>query len=113
LENKSKAWKFIGEGNDRKVYQLPSGNVIKIPIPHTNGEFVNCREDYLWKNRINYDEQFARCRLIPGTFLLVMEFVKTFSCSSDYKNLPNWCSYIDCSQVGLNKKGKLVAYDYG
>lgn len=29
------------------------------------------------------------------------------------KELPTWCDFVDCRQVGYNRKGKLLAYDYG
>jgi len=41
--------------------------------------------------------------------VLVMERVEPISLS--WKTLPDWCSFVDCCQVGYTRKGKLVAYD--
>lgn len=58
----------------------------------------------------------ARCRLIPNTFLLVMEYVEP-AWSEDIKaklgEIPAWVGAIDCGQVGFDRKGNLKAYDYG
>ena len=51
-------------------------------------------------------EVLARCMMAIG-YLLIMEYVDPVS-----GVLPQWCEEFD-DQVGYNKKGKLVAYDYG
>lgn len=30
-----------------------------------------------------------------------------------YKNGPDWMGFVDCGQVGYNRFGQVVAYDYG
>ncbi len=53
----------------------------------------------------------AKCKLIyvGGIPVLVMEFVKQIP----YKEMPDWADFIDCGQVGYNRRGNIVAYDYG
>lgn len=138
-------WILIGQGRHRMCYLLPSGYVLKAPFSES-GEKANRLEAEMWRNRHDSgslprwarDWKFARCRLIPGTDLLVMEFVwPTFSAwfgGSSQKtkgvekhfpewsrrffpvgldDLPYWARIeIDCEQVGFNRKGELVAYDY-
>lgn len=113
-------WKYLGSGRHRVVWLLPSGYVIKIPSDGY-GEAANIREANYKKNivcniarRIFRNQwKVARCRLIPDTFVLVMEFV---TCYSDlditYEQLPKWAKEVDCSQVGYNSRGELVAYDF-
>lgn len=105
--------KYLGSGRHRDVYLLPSGkNVIKVPSSR-DGVASNHREA-----RIRYEKDpwtdkekvYARCRIIPGTNFLVMEYIDpVISCN----NLPKWTNCIDCGQVGYNRKGELKAYDYG
>lgn len=111
--------KYLGSGRNRAVYLLPGGKyVIKIPINALgladNDEehcFRHMKDPWAKKERV-----FARCRLIPGTFLLVMEYVEDASYQEIRNKLgkvPEWVGCIDSGQVGFNRQGKLVAYDYG
>lgn len=54
----------------------------------------------------------ARCRTINlfGTTCLVMEYLKPAGYEDD---LPDWTGFVDCCQVGYNRNGKLLAYDFG
>lgn len=51
--------------------------------------------------------------------LLVMEYARYPGPLSDedgfipYNNLPDWATYVDCQQIGYNRLGNLVAYDFG
>lgn len=123
------SWEFLGSGASRLTWRLPSGYVIKYPR-NLWGVKDNQLEAAVWKDRfdpekvlahyIAHDQwnenrekticefKFARCRLIPNTCLLVMEHVAHFN--SD--DLPNWAREMDGAQVGYNRKGELVAYDY-
>lgn len=105
-------YKHVGEGRNRSAFLSPSGkNVVKVPLS-TEGFEDNEREARYWKKQ---DAQFettdkielARCRLF-GVFL-VMEFVDD-NVTIDEK--PGWANYIDCEQIGKNRKGRIVAYDY-
>ena len=102
-------WKYLGQGNYRKTYLLPSGKyVIKIPI-NDDGQYNN------WGEVKEYKEDksglLARCRLFKyrNQLCCIME---KLTIPKDLHNLPDWCSGIDCQQVGYTRKGKLVAYDW-
>lgn len=48
---------------------------------------------------------------LDGLWCVMMKKVKpTYE---SYDELPNWVGFIDCGQVGYDRSGKLVAYDYG
>lgn len=106
--------KCIGEGRNRIVYVSECGNyVFKVPI-NKDGEFNN------WCEHVRFNEYkekwypLARCHGIPESFILIMEYV-----DADYilhvpvNERPDWVGFVDCAQVGYNKAGELVAYDYG
>mgnify|MGYP003344102627 CR=1 FL=1 len=52
-----------------------------------------------------------KCKIIEirDIPILVMEYVKQLP----YKDQPDWAAMIDGGQVGKNKKGNIVAFDYG
>jgi len=100
-------WTFLAETDKRRVFLSPSGKyVLKVPL-NERGEDENWWEHYRY-NVLGWKDLYAKCRLVGKC--LVMEFVKV---ATDLKNLPDWTRDIDCAQVGWNRKGKLVAYDYG
>ena len=105
---------LIGEGRNRLVYRSPSGRtVLKVPksdagVSDNNIERIRYRENRLqggWLPKGVY----APCRFLPGTDALVMEWVDV---AAARKDLPSWVGYVDCQQVGINRAGKLLAFDY-
>lgn len=105
-----KGFKFLGSGKDRRVFLTPNKKyVIKFPI-HKDGAQANWNEARRWRYRKSYDKKFARCKLIPNTDILVMEYVKPRKIGDP---VPRWAYGVDCLQVGYNCNGNLVAYDYG
>lgn len=149
LEEIPDSWIPLGKGRHRRAYLTPNGYVVKVPR-WIDGEEANILEAKAWKNR--HDESYlkktlnlingaklARCRLIPSTYILVMEFVwpngdgeiggalsQRFQDAEEHwpawarnrfqhvdsEDLPIWAQWLDCQQVGFNRKGELVAYDY-
>ena len=116
----NKLWPIVGHGRHRDVYRLPSGNVIKFPRG-TAGEVANIWEAIVWRFRYHRDNlpefirrcmddeaQYARCRLVPRTNILVMEFVRF----EHINGLPHWAQGMDGGQAGINSAGNIVAYDY-
>jgi len=108
-----KSLKFLGEGRTRRVYLAHSGKyVVKYPLNST-GEHANWQEakDYK-KGGFLEKENLARCRLatLRGKEVLIMEKVEPTNKFNKEGN--SWVDYIDCQQVGYNRKGKLVAYDW-
>lgn len=92
-------------GNRRVCFYTDRGFVVKMPW-RIKGELDNLIE----AREYNKDKNFAKCKLviIKEIPVLVMEEVYPV----DSSNLPEWCKEIDSSQVGINRAGKLVAYDY-
>lgn len=103
---------YFSSGRTRIVYLLPGDKyVLKAPANekgiHDNFYEAELYHQYRLKGDIIPK---ARCRIVPGTFFLVMEKVIF---PKDYSNLPDWTNWVDSIQVGYNSKGMLVAYDYG
>jgi hypothetical protein len=103
-----KTFEYLGSGRHRAVYR--HGNyVIKIPLSDY-GISDNYYEATIYKE-YGYDKgyiPYARCRLL-GT-ILIMEYLEPVK---SFDNLPEWTMAVDCTQVGYNRHGKLLAYDYG
>lgn len=104
--------KCIGEGRNRRVYLLPSGkNVIKVPL-NDDGISDNCVEDSRFRKHRAKWYPLARCRLLDYTkYYLIMEYVKP--AKKPYDCGEAWVYSVDCGQVGFNRAGRLVAFDYG
>ena len=105
-----KSFEWIGCGRNRTVFR--HGNwVIKVPL-NDYGFADNDHEHRIFRKygvEPNPDKvRYARCRMIGQ--LLVMEHVDE---TSQRDALPEWASYIGGNQVGLNRSGKWVAFDYG
>lgn len=96
-----KPFTFLGEGRHRRVYR--HGNyVIKIPLSY-EGLASNDKEAKTYQCTTDgwlFGIRYARCRLYSNGFL-IMEYVESTNC----KFLPDWVNYIDCQQVGYNRKG--------
>ena len=65
------------------------------------------------QNNKNWSGEMAKNKLIllkqTKIPILVMEKIQEVP----YKNIPDWGTYVDGGQVGINKKGKFKAFDYG
>lgn len=112
MKTKPREYKFLGEGRTRAAFLTPSGDyVIKVPIDEM-GFVDNFREYRMWQqfNKWIPKEYLARCKLHLDSGILVMEVVNPTYVPMDGR--PAWVDSIDCGQVGYNRKGKLVAYDY-
>ena len=107
-------WTKYGEpqcGNSRATY-ISKNYVFKLPITddgicQNEDESVLLSDDY-WK--------FAKTKLIdPDSRLICMERVEHASLSKIKEtigSIPEFVFGIDCSQVGFNRRGQLVAYDF-
>jgi hypothetical protein len=103
-------YKHIGSGRNRDVYLCPSGLYVVKDPSNDAGCDDNYSEAYRWKRRSKW-YPLARCKMVPNSPLLIMEYVKTDFVWS--KEMPDWIDFVDCRQVGYTLDGKLVAYDYG
>lgn len=110
---------YLGSGRNREVYRR--GNyVIKVPR-NWQGIVDNEHEADVGsytRKEVPGSIQYARCRLHPGG-ILVMQYAQFVGPGTDpdgflpHKNGPSWMGFVDCGQVGYNRFGKVVAYDYG
>jgi hypothetical protein len=104
-------WTFAGEGRHRTVWSR-GHVVIKVPkngwgLSDNDREYHTFKQ-YGQKGNPATDIQYARCRLLPNGWLM-MERVAPVP----FKHHPSWAGWIDDSQVGWNRQGRIVAYDYG
>lgn len=106
----------IGEGRHRAVFLSRSGKyVIKLPTT-LSGSYANMEEG-TFTNYIGWKLPVAKCRLtwINDVPVLLMEHLDTQSAvrlAAMQREENSWHEFIDCSQVGLNRKMELVAYDW-
>ena len=112
---------ILGSGRHRFCF---TGNddqyIIKVPKSYDgiidNGIEAKTYRDYADKVlRNEYDmsrPHYAFCYIekLWSVDLLIMERL-IYPKREDA--LPEWTDFIDCMQVGYNKQGKLLAYDYG
>lgn len=113
-----KSWTLVGAGRNRIVYRR--GNyVVKVPL-NEEGVYDNHFERRTFLKYGNGEKayvKYARCRMKGG--LLIMQFARFPGPNSTetgfipWKHLPSWAGSVDCCQVGYNRFGQLVAYDYG
>lgn len=96
---------YLGSGYSRVAYATKN-HVIKIPRT-SNG--VDCNRREYEAHKRDKRGRLARCRLWKGG-VLVMEKVSCVADKSAY--LPSWARAFDGIQVGVNRKGRIVAYDY-
>lgn len=110
--------KYLGTGCHRHVFLLASGKFV-VKAPRTlAGIRANRREaEQYKKNRAGRGRVIVPpCRML-GT-LLIMEAVDTRDEVVEAhpffgKAWKSWMRHIDCEQVGVTRRGELVAYDFG
>lgn len=113
MNSLSKKYEVLSIGRNRIVFKLKSGNyVLKFPLSN-NGETDNDWEGSVCINNEDPEEvQYPRTKWVcyNGFVCVVMDYID--ETVSD-KELPDWVYSVDNQQVGLNRKGRLVAFDYG
>lgn len=115
----SKKCKQRHEGRTRVVFEFDTF-VIKIP-KNLDGYMDNATEakyGHFKRKKKPDDIQYARTKLVEwnGIPILFMERVEHANKDKIIKKIgkkPYWVDFIDCQQVGFNKKDELVAYDFG
>lgn len=111
--------KAVQQGRNRRVYIIGT-YVIKVPL-NLNGVTDNDWEGSVsngpkpseWDVIYPKHKRLAWYRGIP---ILFMEFVRpalTKHITKRLGSVPKWVDRVDCGQVGFNKQGRLMAYDYG
>jgi len=103
-------WTFLSSGKNRRVWRR--GNVVLKIAYVEDGLLANKRERFLY---INYRDYFAPCRLVNDN-ILMMRALTPMDESFDedlYEMIPEWANQLnDGPQVGIDKNGKILAYDY-
>lgn len=109
-------------GRNRNVFKMPGGYVVKLPSG------MNGIADNDWEGSVSNSEegtgfdvgyvQYARTRMcyykdIPIVFMEYVEYLNKEKIVKRFGKEPEWCYSVDCGQVGINKRGRLVAFDYG
>lgn len=96
----------IGEGRSRFVFDAGNGEVVKLP---KNWEGISASgNEATWKMHDTVPVAKCRIEMVDDIEVLYMEKVSPVKSS---QGLPEWTSWVDCQQVGIDKEGKLVAYD--
>lgn len=97
--------KPVGVGRNRAVFVTRSGRfVVKAPL----------NDDGLADNQYEATRASARCARSRAAYLLGIPLVVAERVCLDVKKpYPHWVDGVDCGQVGYNRKGRLVAYDFG
>lgn len=113
MNSLSQKYEVLSVGRNRIVFKLKSGNyILKFPLSN-NGETDNDWEGSVCINNEDPEEiQYPRTKWVcyNGFVCVVMDYIDV---NTSCESLPDWVNNVDCQQVGLNRKGRLVAFDYG
>lgn len=118
IKNLKEKYECVGLGRHRIVFKLKGGNyVIKFPLG-CSGEADNDWEGCLVSNKKKYhkDEEIV---ILPktkwlnyhGFVCVIMEYLDEDKLKDVKK--PKWANFVDDGQVGVNKDGLVLAFDYG
>lgn len=123
--NQDPRFERIENGSYRTAYLSPSKRfVYKVPLRYTGlicnyFEHDQYRNGTVCKDHVGVPrDALARCRISPAG-ILVMEFVAGAVYGNYEKvegtdvDVPDWAWRIEGAQVGINRRGKIVAFDYG
>jgi len=114
---------YLGEGRHRCVFLAPCATkVYKFPIGRS-GISANHREANNWRRKLKDEAdlvrfEFARCKLLGDTDILIQEYLYDVRFHHwkqqlrDDPELPRWALQWECAQIGQNKHGEWVLYDY-
>ena len=110
LEKKYKL-NYVSQGRNRIVFSSNDRNIV-VKVPKNDmGNFDN---NYEYNTQLIEKEKRAKCKIIflekSMIYLLVMEKLNITTIPDKYKSL---AYEFDSMQIGLNKRGKYVGYDYG
>lgn len=108
-------------GRTRNVFALPGGYVVKLP-KNEAGMVDNDWEGAIEENNeihgIAAYVQYPRTRLahfhgIPVLFMAKVKPLTSLEIVDKFGVEPDWVMAVDGGQVGTNRQGRLVAYDFG
>lgn len=125
LEECKARYPKLGQGRHRVGFRVSKSLIVKVPHSY-EGERANISEAERFKQEgYSGDVPYALCAIkyVRGVPLLEMEYIN----QCDYGYLPSephadaytpteerplWTSNVDSCQIGYNRFGLLVAYDY-
>lgn len=105
----------VQSGHSRIVFINKGKYVYKVPLG-TPGIDQNYLEAEMFKNNVDNVIKVARCKILDigkkvGVPILLMEAVSMDLKQKSYLDFPEWVWQVDGAQVGVTRKGDLVAYD--
>ena len=108
-------------GRTRNVFLMPCGYVVKIPKNMLGigdndweGSVSNSEESIGDPSCIQYPKtRLAYQNDIPIVFMEYIAPLTSEEIIDKFGSEPDWVLRVDSGQVGINKNGRLVAYDYG
>ncbi len=98
----------VGTGRNRIVYRRRN-IVIKFPLNDYGIYDNNYEYRFYKKHKKSGFIPYANCKIWKNN-VLIMEYIKHVGWKDGQ---PDWCNFVDCGQVGMDKNNKLVAYDFG
>lgn len=103
---KHRTWKYLGEGWDRVAYLVDNHVVVKVPKDE-RGEECNVFESMNWNLS---DGECVQTRLIKinGMDCAVQPYLR----DATPDETPEWASYYDGGQGGINRHGRYQIYDF-
>jgi len=108
----SNGWIYLGAGKDRRVWKR--GNVVLKIAYVESGILANKCEHQIYRQSLGKETKYAPCRLISENILMMRSVRELNNLSlEDELLIPNWAYELnDGSQVGIDRNGKIMAYDY-
>jgi hypothetical protein len=105
----------LGSGRHREVFGSRNGEeVLKVPW-NDAGQFANERElePDQWLGGQEYCARTRKDQRYTKRFGVLILRMERLTPAGSWKDLPKWTWGVDGFQVGYNRAGKLVAYDWG
>lgn len=108
-------------GRTRNVFLMSGGYVVKLPKNFdgiTDNDWEGSVENSEDSIGVFEEYQYPHHRMvyskgIPVVFMEEVEPLTSKEIVQRFGKEPEWVMSVDCGQVGVNKRGRLVAYDYG
>lgn len=98
-------------GSRRIAFRLPRC-VAKLPLS-MDGVFANSLERRAFRQTLRGEAYcpVAACRVRTNADGIPILLMRTVDPVTSSLGLPDWTLSVDCGQVGLDRRGRLVAYD--
>ena len=103
-------YEVIGEGHNRIVFLKDDDTVIKCPL-NEDGLNDNISESRRYRQFGDADVvKYAQCKMFFLNDINCLEMERVYPITNE--ETPEWADFVDCGQIGKNKDGKILAYDY-